>query len=364
MLMHVTELTVSDYRNYSRQTVRFSDKINFVEGRNAQGKTNLIEAVYLCSVGKSARTPRDKELIGHDKDRAYIRLMVSKSYGEDKVEIVLDRTAGKQISVNGMPISRMGELMGVVSTVFFSPDEMRIVKEAPADRRRFMDIALCQMSRTYFYLLTRYNKVLMQRNRLLKSGTVTDDALYVWDMQLAEAGSKIIKTRRGFVENLCKVTRECHSYLTDGKETLDLGYESIDGANAEEIKENFARILIEDREKDRLRGYTHSGPHKDDIAFKIGDEDIRSFGSQGQQRTASLALKLAEVEIVGSRGDYPVLLLDDVLSELDIGRQKRLMDKIKDYQTIITCTHIDSAILDPTLPFKDLHVENGTVKEL
>ncbi len=359
--MYVTELTVVDYRNYTKQTVRFSDKINFIVGKNAQGKTNLLEAVYLCSVGKSARTPRDKELIRHDKDRAYIKAVVKKSYGEDKVEIVLDKNSGKRILVNGMPISRMGELMGVVSTVFFSPDEMRIVKEAPADRRRFMDIALCQMSRTYFYLLTRYNKVLMQRNKLLKSGAV-DDALDVWDMQLAEVGAGIIKTRRGFVKNLSEVTRECHSYLTGGEETLDLGYESIEGDNIEEVKANFARALIADREYDRLRGYTHSGPHKDDIAFKIGDEDIRSYGSQGQQRTASLALKLAEVEIMGGRGEFPVLLLDDVLSELDISRQKRLMEKIKDYQTIITCTHIDPCILGKNETFNNLHVENGSVR--
>lgn len=360
--MYVTELTVVDYRNYTKQTVRFSDKINFIVGKNAQGKTNLLEAVYLCSVGKSARTPRDKELIRHNKDRAYIKSVVKKSYGDDKVEIVLDKNSGKRIVVNGMPISRMGELMGVVSTVFFSPDEMRIVKEAPADRRRFMDIALCQMSRTYFYLLTRYNKVLMQRNKLLKSGAV-DDALDVWDMQLAEAGSKIVKTRRGFVENLSAVTRECHSYLTGGEETLDLGYESIEGENVEEIKSNFVRALIEEREYDRLRGYTHSGPHKDDIAFKIGGDDIRSYGSQGQQRTASLALKLAEVELVGKRGEFPVLLLDDVLSELDINRQRRLMEKIKDYQTIITCTHVDSCILGSNEDFCTLYVENGSVRE-
>ncbi|MCH5164249.1 MAG: DNA replication/repair protein RecF [Clostridiales bacterium] len=359
--MHISELTVADYRNYSHQTVRFTDKINFVVGRNAQGKTNLLEAVYLCSVGRSARTPRDKELINHDKSKARVRLTVKKAYGEDKVEIVLDRDAVKRISVNGMPISRIGELMGVVSTVFFSPDEMRIVKEAPSDRRRFMDIALCQMSRSYFYLLSRYNKILMQRNKLLKSGFVTDDALDIWDMQLVDAGAKIIKTRRGFVQNLSGITGQCHSYLTGGEETLVLGYESLDGETVEDIKKIFGERLKADRERDRVRGYTHAGPHKDDIAFRIGDEDIRSFGSQGQQRTASLALKLAEVELVGQRGEYPILLLDDVLSELDIGRQKRLMDKIKDYQTIITCTHIDPQILSEYASYNELKVENGVV---
>lgn len=266
--MYVSELTVIDYRNYTKQTVHFGDKINFLVGSNAQGKTNLLEAVCLCSVGRSPRTPRDKELISHDKAKASVKLTVTKSFGDEKVEIVLDRDMPKRVAVNGMPISRMGELMGVVSTVFFSPDEMRIVKESPADRRRFMDIALCQMSRTYFYLLSRYNKTLMQRNRLLKSGTATDDALDVWDMQLVDCGAKIIKTRRGFVKKLSSVTGECHAFLTGGAELLSLGYESVIGDTVEEISENFSKALIADRGRDRLRGYTHSGPHKDDIALR------------------------------------------------------------------------------------------------
>ncbi len=358
--MFVKQISLVDFRNYVNETVTFEDKVNFVVGSNAQGKTNLLEAVYLCSVGKSARTPRDKELIFHDKQRAKIKLTVSKSYGSDTVEIILDKECPKRVAVNGLPISRIGELMGVVSTVFFSPDEMRIVKEAPSDRRRFMDIALCQMSRTYFYLLSRYNKILMQRNKLLKGGFVEGDALDVWDIQLADVGSKIIKTRRGFISSIGGITGECHSYLTDGEETLSLEYESIDGETTDEIKKNFCSLLAAERERDKLRGYTHSGPHKDDIAFKIGDEDIRSFGSQGQQRTASLALKLAEVEIVGRRGEYPVLLLDDVLSELDLKRQKRLMNKIRDYQTIITCTHIDKTILSDG-DYNVINVKNGSI---
>lgn len=356
--MYVSGLTVADFRNYSFETVRLADKINFIVGKNAQGKTNLIEAVCLCSVGKSARTPRDKELIRQGKTRARVSLTAQKSHGADKVEIILDET-GKHISVNGLPLTRIGELMGVVPTVFFSPDEMRIVKEAPSDRRRFMDIALCQMSKAYFYVLSRYNKALMQRNKLLKSGYATNDALDVWDMQLSDSGARIIKTRRGFIKNLNEYTRECHEFLTDGAESLSLNYESIQGEDAEEIKDAYIRQLLSDRERDRARGYTHSGPHKDDIAFKIGDLDIRAFGSQGQQRTAALAVKLAEVELVGQRGEYPVLLLDDVLSELDLGRQKRLISKIKDHQTIITCTHIDGNIFEER--GNVIHIENGRV---
>lgn len=357
--MYVSELTVINYRNYANQVVRFDDKVNFLVGPNAQGKTNLIEAIYFCSVGKSSRTPREKELIMHDKDKAVIKITVKKSYGEDKVEIALSSKTNKSVTVNGMPISRIGELMGVVSAVFFSPDEMRIVKDAPVDRRRFMDIALCQMSKAYFYLLTRYNKTLMQRNKLLKSGDYTLDALDVWDKQLVESGSKIIKTRRGFIEKLAVITAECHSYLTGGAEKLDLEYESLDGDSLEEIKSEFEKILRSDREKDTYRCYTGSGPHKDDIAFKIGGEDIRSYGSQGQQRTASLALKLAEVELMGQRGEYPILLLDDVLSELDLNRQNRLLQRIKDYQTIISCTHIDNSLYASLDSPNVIYIKNG-----
>lgn len=356
--MYVSSLSVFDFRNYVGQTVEFCDKLNFIVGNNAQGKTNLLEAIYLCSVGKSARTPRDKELIRFGQNRATIKLTAVKTSELDRVEIHLDVDSPKKVMINGMPVSRLGELMGVVNTVFFSPDEMRIVKESPADRRRFMDIALCQMSRTYFYLLQRYNKTLMQRNRLLKTGE-SDDALDVWDMQLVESGARIIKTRRGFVDSLNGVIGDCHDYLTCGKERLLLGYESIEGTSTDEIKVAFSALLKADRGRDRLRGYTHSGPHKDDISFLIGDMDIRSFGSQGQQRTAALSLKLAEAELVRRRGEKPVLLLDDVLNELDIGRRMRLIDRIGDYQTIITCTHLDPELSDCVR--NEIHVEGGSV---
>ena len=251
--------------------------------------------------------------------------------------------------------------MGVVTTVFFSPDEMKIVKDGPSDRRRFMDISLCQMSKAYFYLLSSYNKTLSQRNKLLKNGA-TDDVLDVWDMQLVGLGSKIIKTRRGFVQRLGEKAAHNHSYLTDGGESLKLGYESESGETVEEIALSFKEHLLKDREKDKLMGYTRSGPHKDDIAFCVGDTDIRAFGSQGQQRTAALAVKLAEIDLIaGEKEEYPVLLLDDVLSELDLDRQIRLLNKIKDYQTIITCTHIDDNLTKAISNYAKFMVENGKV---
>ena len=359
--MFVSDIFVENYRNYIREKVSFENKTNFLVGKNAQGKTNLLEAIYICSVGRSARTPRDRELINFDSDRAKILVRVKKKFSCDKVEMTLDKAANKRVAVNGLPISRIGELMGVITTVFFSPDEMKIVKDGPSDRRRFMDISLCQISKAYFYLLSRYNKTLLQRNKLLKNGA-NDDVLDVWDTQLVECGSKIIKTRRGFVGRLGVKAAECHSYLTDGQETLKLDYEGIQGETVEEIALAFRERLLKDREKDKLTGYTKSGPHKDDIAFCVGDTDIRAFGSQGQQRTAALAVKLAEIELIASeREEYPVLLLDDVLSELDISRQVRLLDKIKDYQTIITCTHIDDNLLKTINSYARFNVENGKV---
>lgn len=360
--MKVTQLTITDYRNYEHESVRFGDGINVLIGDNAQGKTNLLEAVYLCSVGRSARTPRDKELIRYGCNRAFIHMDTETRLTRERVEIVLDKAANKRIAVNGMPISRMGELMGVVSTVLFSPDEMRIVKESPQDRRRFMNIALSQISRAYFYALIRYNKILSQRNKLLKTGNVTDSALDVWDMQLADIGARIIKSRRGFVANLGQLANNNHKFLTDDKESLVLGYESIDGETLEQINANFMRELGETRERDKQFGFTHVGAHKDDMSFHIDGIDVRSYGSQGQQRTASLALKLAEVDaFFGQKGEYPVLLLDDVLSELDKTRQIKLMNKVGNLQTILTCTHLESYIESQLGNFARFTVVGGKI---
>ncbi len=343
--MIVKRCELSDYRNYTKASVAFENGINVLCGDNAQGKTNLLEAVCLCSVGRSPRTPRDKELIKKGCECGKVKCTTTDRGGQNTVEIWLDRTENKRVAVNGMPISRMGELMGVVAAVYFSPDEMRIIKDAPGDRRRFMDIALCRMSKAYFYLLGRYNKILSQRNRLLKSGKATDDVLDVWDAQLAAEGAKIANTRRGFVEKLCGYAREAHEYLTDGKESLCLQYEGIEGLGADEIGRNFAVELQRNRMRDKTLCFTSCGVQKDDIAVKVGDTDVRAYGSQGQQRTAALAFKLAEMALHHAQsGEYPVLLLDDVLSELDPYRQRKLIERSKGFQTIVTCTHLPAEI--------------------
>ena len=360
--MTVKRAELNDYRNYAHTRVDFCGGINVLCGDNAQGKTNLLEAIYFCGVGRSPRTPRDKELIKKGCDRGRIFLTQEDRGGENTVEILLDRTQNKRVAVNGMPILRMGELMGVVAAVYFSPDEMRIIKDAPGDRRRFTDIALCRMSRPYFYLLGRYNKVLLQRNRLLKSGKATDDVLDVWDAQLVTEGAKVTKTRRRYIERLNAHAREAHAFLTDGKEELLLRYEGCAGEDTDEIAANFAAELKRNRERDKQLCYTSCGVQKDDVAVYIGEIDVRAYGSQGQQRTAALALKLAEMELhYEQSGEYPALLLDDVLSELDPNRQRKLIACGKKYQTILSCTHLPAEIAPALGDYALYAVKSGSV---
>ncbi len=360
--MYIKTLDIANFRNYEKQSVILSDGLNVFMGRNAQGKTNLLEAVCLCSIGRSPRTPRDKELIRWDNRRARVKVEVSTRAGTESVDIVLDKAENKRVAVNSLPITRMGELMGVVSTVFFSPDEIKIVSSSPGERRQFMDIALCQISRAYFYTLQRYNKVLSQRNKLLKSGRATDESLEVWDMQLAESGAKIVKTRRGFIARLAPFADENHRFLTADAENLELSYEGVDGETLEEVTANFLKELKNCRERDLFSGFTGIGPQKDDMKITAGGIDVRAYGSQGQRRTAALSLKLAELDLSKSeKGDSPVLLLDDVLSELDKPRQQKLLQRTAGLQTILTCTHIDEEVFAEVKNYKVFTVENGGV---
>lgn len=337
MIIHSIDLNF--FRNYKREKITLSPGLNIFTGKNAQGKTNLLEAIYLCSVGKSPRTPRDKEMINSLADSADIRLDLKEGYIYDRIEILLSRDCNKRIAISGIPISRIAELMGVLPTVFFSPDELKIVKNSPADRRRFMDISLCQISRSYFYILSKFNNVLSQRNKILKDRRASREAIEVWNIQLAEYGAKIAKSRKGFIKLLDETAKQKHLALTGNTEHLSLTYEGLSGNGEEEIKAFFLSSLKADIDKDIDSGYTHTGPHKDDINISTDNIDLRSFGSQGQQRTAALSMKLAEMEIMKqSLGRTPVLLLDDVLSELDIDRCNNLFKEISDYQAIVTCT--------------------------
>jgi DNA replication and repair protein RecF len=365
ILMYVSGLEVHNFRNYGRQSLTLSQGINVLAGDNGMGKTNLLEAVCLCSIGKSPRTHKDRELIKWEEERARVKLLCQKTAGGESVEIVVSKSENKRVAINGLPVSKIGELMGVVATVFFSPGELKIVQSAPGERRAFIDIALCQLSKAYFYLLSRYNKILAQRNRLLKSGADAD-ALDIWDAQLAEAGARVVKTRKGFIERLAPFATENHLFLSGGAEELTLAYEGLGGETAEETRELFLKRLQDERAQDLRLGFTHTGPHKDDLRLTAGGTDIRVYGSQGQQRTAALSLKLAELELnKTTRGESPVLLLDDVLSELDLNRQSKLLERIRGFQTVITCTHLDEGTrkaLDGD--FAEFRVERGSVERV
>jgi len=343
--MTINSLEIKNFRNYTNLCINLGQGVNVFYGDNGAGKTNLLEAVYFSSLGKSARTAKDKELINWDKDEAKINIEVQKDFGLETVSIVISKHENKRILINGMPVSKIGELMGVVNTVFFSPGELKIVQSSPSARRTYIDTALCQMSKAYFYLLTRYNKTLAQRNKLLKVGA-DFDSLDIWDSQLSQIGAKVIKTRKGFVNKLAPFVNENHLSLTDGKEHLNISYDGLAGESVEELEKEFLKALKKDRQKDIKLGYTNNGPQKDDLELKIGNIDIRTYGSQGQQRTAALSLKLAQLQLAYSTtGECPILLLDDVLSELDLKRQEQLLKKIQGVQTIITCTHLDKMLM-------------------
>lgn len=342
--MYVKTLKIENFRNYARETVEFDSGVNVIVGDNAQGKTNLIEAIYFSGVGKSFRTPREREMIRSGESRAIIETLTEKTAGTDKIRAIIERGDVKRVAINDLAIARMGELMGVCAVVLFSPDELKIVKETPQERRRFMNISLSQISRGYFYLLMNYGKALSNRNKLLKSGRYGEADLLVWDDMLASYGAKIVKNRKGYLERLARAAKDAHSSLTSNGEELELSYEGADGNTEEEILAALKQSLLDTREQDMRLCFTHSGAHRDDLKITIDGIDVRSYGSQGQQRTAALSLKLAETTLMTElTGESPVLLLDDVLSELDEKRKTKLMEHVRGLQTIITATDYDGA---------------------
>lgn len=344
--MKVENLTLQNFRNYENESIAFSDGLNIIIGNNASGKTNMVESVYYAGLGKSPRTQQDKELIKWNSTFAYFKLQVKKKYRSHIIEIHIDSLGKKRIAIDKIPVRKISDLIGVLNVVYFSPDELDIIKESPVERRKFLDISLSQQKKSYFNALVRYNKVLAQRNKLLKmerDEKVILDTLPIWDMQLAQIGTEIIRQRYEFCEKLREITKQIHFEITDGKEDLFLEYESkIKCDLPEKMQEEYLKKLEEAREKDLNLRYTTVGCHRDDILIKINDVEVRKYGSQGQKRTTALSLKLAEVKLFEQEiGEKPVLILDDVLSELDDNRQNKLIEYIKNTQTLLTCAQYD-----------------------
>jgi len=353
--MYIKKLEVKNFRNHANTKLEFSKGVNILVGDNAQGKTNLLEAIYLTCVGRGWRTRKDKEMINFAAEHATVKTATAKNFGDINVEVNIPKQNKKTIKINNIPIQKMGELMGQVNCVFFSPDELRLIKEAPSDRRRFLDIDISQIDKTYFYSLLRYHKILAQRNALLKSGSNDDisSGLEIWDKELAKAGAYIIKKRIEFLELLKPITERIHSALASNKESIELTYEK----SIESIDENsFLKALEKSKNNDLRLRTTTVGPHRDDIYISINTKDVRHFASQGQQRTVALSLKLAELELFKElTGETPILLLDDVLSELDDNRQAKLLEAIKNCQSIITATSLPKDFID----IKIFNIHNG-----
>ena len=357
--MYIESLELKNFRNYEELSIVLDPGTNILYGDNAQGKTNVLEAVYLCGTTKSHRGSKDKEMIRFEQDESHIRMMVKKDGVSHKIDMHLKKNKAKGIAIDGIPIRKAAELFGIVNLVAFSPEDLNIIKNGPSERRRFMDLELCQLNKVYLQELTSYNKVLNQRNKLLKDigfQPGLTETLDVWDMQLVQYGKEVIRFREEFIGQLNEIICEIHRKLSGGKETLKIVYDPNSGA--EELEAGLARS----RSQDVKQKTTLVGPHRDDIGFYIGDIDIRKFGSQGQQRTAALSLKLAEIELVKKLvRDYPILLLDDVLSELDGERQNHLLSAIDHIQTMITCTGLEDFVNNRFQMDKLFHVVNGTV---
>lgn len=340
--MYIESIELKNYRNYDSLSLQFDKGTNIFYGDNAQGKTNILEAVYLCGTTKSHRGSKDREMIQFDADEAHIRMFVKKEGISRRIDMHLKKNKTKGIAVDGIPIRKAGELFGILNLVFFSPEDLNIIKNGPGERRRFMDLELCQLNKLYLSDLSSYNHVLNHRNKLLKDLSFQPsllNTLDVWDEQLARYGASIIQGRKKFIEEMNGIITEIHRNITGGKEEIRLLYEPSVS------EENFLSVLLRNREKDCRFKLTSEGPHRDDLCVKINGMDIRKYGSQGQQRTAALSLKLSEIYMVKKRiKDMPVLLLDDVLSELDSSRQNYLLNSISQVQTMITCTGLDDFI--------------------
>lgn len=357
--MVIKSLKLKNYRNYELLNLTFDPKTNILYGDNAQGKTNILEALYLSGTTKSHRGTKDRDLIQFGREESHLETVVEKNGVLFQIDMHLKKNSPKGIAINKIPIRRAGELFGIVHFVFFSPEDLNIIKEGPAGRRRFIDLELSQLDKVYLSNLSNYNRIINQRNSLLKEIVYQKDlidTLDIWDMQLAEYGTKIIERRKKFIDEVNRIIGGIHEKLTGGRENIELSYESSAGELSME------EVLRKNRERDIRFKSTSAGPHRDDLCFRVGDLDIRKFGSQGQQRTAALSLKLSEIELVKMLiHDTPILLLDDVLSELDKNRQNYLLDSIHDIQTVITCTGLDEFVNHRFSINKIFYVKNGTV---
>lgn len=357
--MKINSLELNNFRNYTNLKTEFNDGLNFIVGSNAQGKTNMLESIYLLSVGKSPKNSKDKQIIRFGENKAKVGVNFSTIAGNKTIEIYLDKQDKKSIKINNLNILKLTELVGTLSVVYFSPDELKLIKEVPEDRRNFLDVSISQFDKAYLYDLMKYNRILKMRNQILKSLDSKEskiEQLKLFTPQLIDTAERIIKKRLKFIENINNIAKNIHKTITID-ENLNISYSYSLKENLS-IKQDLETQFENSIEKEIELGYTSIGPHRDDIVFKINDLDCKQFASQGQQRTVALVVKLSLMEVIREEiGEYPILLLDDVLSELDNGRQERLLNMTGKYQTFISCTSIPNT----NLSYSKKEIQNGKV---
>ena len=364
--MHITKIQLNNFRNYETAEIIPCPGVTVLYGNNAQGKTALVESVILCCTGRSHRTPRDKELIRWEQPFGKVHVEVDRNDGPHEIELSLSPLARKTVKIGGRTLQRTGELMGHLNGVLFAPEDLRIVKDGPAERRRFIDMELSQIRPGYYYALQLYARALNQRNCLLREIPAKPslrDTLDEWDMQLARYGADIMERRRNFISLISESAEESHREISGGAERLTAAYQPAIASDEEgaALQETILRALKMARDNDIRRGTSTVGPHRDDLTLLLSGMDVRVYGSQGQQRTAALSLKLAELDIMHREiGEWPVLLLDDVMSELDPGRRRHLLKRFEGVQTIVTCTDMsDLAEAEIGAAYR---IDNGTIE--
>ncbi|MFD0698481.1 DNA replication/repair protein RecF [Paenibacillus sp. GCM10027628] len=368
--MFLTKLALSHYRNYEQIELTTDSNVNIFVGPNAQGKTNLLESIYVLAMTKSHRTHQDKELIGWDGEQTQLHAEINKRYGNCKLDLAIS-TKGKKAKINGLEQKKLSNFIGALNVVMFAPEDLEIVKGTPGIRRRFLDMEIGQVQPSYLYDLSQYQKILLQRNNYLKQsfpGKASPDAMLdIWNEQLALYGVKIMKKRQNFIKKLQQWAETIHRGITNDSEELRIRYApSFDVEQFEDesvLLEKFMIKLTQVKDQEFRRGVTLVGPHRDDLLFYINEKEVQTFGSQGQQRTTALSLKLAEIELIQEEvGEYPLLLLDDVLSELDEYRQTQLIRTFQQkVQTFITTTGLESVHLDQLDHASVFHVLKGNV---
>ena len=362
--MYIKHLEIKNFRNYEDLSIDFDPRVNLIAGSNAQGKTNLIEAVYLTSMGRSFRTAHDADLIRFGQDRAFIRVEAEKAFIDTKVEVRINRQSKKSILKDGSVIRKTSELMKNIIIVVFSPEDLRSVKDEPATRRRFIDRELSQIQPAYFSCLSGYRKALLQRNSYLKNERIDPGLLDLWDAEIVKYGAELMQLRKAFVDQISILSGRIHSRITNRVEELEVVYDpnlTYDPDRKEQEK-IIAEALKASRDSDRRMRTTFRGPHKDDMQFFVNGVNCRKYGSQGQQRTAALSLKLAELDFIREEtGENGILLLDDVMSELDASRREYLIRSLEENQLFVTATDVDEGLLRAYGDAKIIRIRDGHV---